>query len=685
MTSKTKIFELLKIVAPILPAPIYWEDANSVLLGGNESVFKATGAQFAEAYLGKTLFELYPQEMAAHIKRHNEEVMQTEKILSQEEIIEDISTGEVKYFTAIKGPLHDEDGNVIGIIGTSIDITERKKMEEELLRAKIKADAANQAKTKFIANMSHDIRTPLGGVVGMARILEEKLQSPEDKQYAQWIYESGEQLLGLLNGILDIVSTENINENDLREETLDLPRCISDILQLELPSTKLKGINLSMHLDEKIPQFIVSDRTKIHRILLNLLGNAIKFTQTGTVSVDVKYLTGNKKKAHISFSVTDTGIGIPAEHQDKVFDRFFRATPSYKGIYTGHGVGLHIAQLYTQLLGGEIKLSSEEGVGSSFYFDLHLKVSKTGPTPTKIPSQKTLPPQLEKPQDLKKNKKSYVDEQKKMPHILLIEDNEISLHIAEAVVSKAGCRFTSVVNGEEALLLVNTMEFDLIITDIGLPGISGFEFTRRFRAQERLHNKKQTPVIGLSAHAEKDIKGGCQESGMNQVATKPIDLSLLQSILNQFVSFSDNKQVPPEFSSITLTPGKLGHDLPYTEAQLFEIDKFPLLDVENGIKGTGDENLLRSMLLMMVEQEIPKEILEIQEAFGEKNWMQLEKLAHKLKGGAVYCGVTRMIYACQYMERYQKAGHTALLNELYYQLIKVLQDTEVYLSQWLKN
>jgi len=305
-----------------------------------------------------------------------------------------LSDGNTRILSTNKTPLIDEHGNVYGVLAIYSDITERKNLERSLENAKNMAEAASRAKSEFIANMSHDLRTPLAGIVGMSELLQGDVDNQKQKQYAAWVNESGEQLLGLLNGILDVVSADNIKENDIQEETFELVQCLQDLIRLEIPSAQLKGLSLKTKIAPDVPPYLHTDRTKLHRILLNLLGNAIKFTENGEITIEVDTLNTSDGRVHLQFRVNDTGIGIPDHLQDKVFDRFYRVNPSHKGVYSGHGIGLHIAQSYVKLLGGEIKLHSQDNVGTTFYFDLNLKIgnkddikttSKSGSQPWIIP------------------------------------------------------------------------------------------------------------------------------------------------------------------------------------------------------------------------------------------------------------------------------------------------------------
>lgn len=652
-----------------LPEHVYWKDRDGRYLGCNLLQAKDLHLDNCEDIIGKTDYDLSPKDKADAFRKIDEKIITEGKKIEAEEII--IKHGEKTVVLSKKIPLYDDNKNIIGLLGISFDISDRKKMEDELLSSKIAAEAANNAKTDFISNMSHDIRTPLTGVVGMAQLLEESVQNPELKQYARWLYQSGEQLLNMLNGILDVVSADNVNENDVHEESFELRECIQDIVQLELPTTALKNLDLNVKIDKKVPRFLISDRTKIHRILLNLLGNAIKFTEKGHVTIEVECPEKSNKMALLRFGIRDTGIGIPADVQDKVFDRFFRASPSYKGVYKGHGVGLHIAQSYAKLLGSTIKLQSEVGVGTTFYFDISCRIGKAsaakwvdsdpGAT-SKLPESKK-PPLLAQTQTASNS----------APYILLVEDNEIARHMIESIASKAGCRFISASDGEQALALAQSTRFDLILTDVGLPGISGHELTRRIRKEEAVLNNAPVPIVGLTAHARSNEKS--LKSGMNSVFTKPISLLTLQKILNQFVS-PICINAPPE-------EPKLGADLPLNEKELFELDKFPVLDTASAIEKMGSEDFLREMLELMVSKAIPEDFKTITKAYEANNWELVEKIAHRMKGGAIYCGTVRLQYACQYLERYRKAGHSSELDSLYQQLMRVVEETMQQIKQWL--
>lgn len=689
MEKKLNILKLLEIVTPVIPAPIYWENVDSVLLGGNDAVIKGTGAMNRDAYVGKSLYELYPKDMAEHIKVHNEAVMKTGKILSQEEAIEDISTGEFKYFMAIKAPLYDEDGKIIGIVGTSVDITDRKLMEEELQKAKNAAEAADIAKTEFIANMSHDIRTPLSGIVGLGGILENEIQNSQQKARLHDIVKSADELLNMLNEILDVVSAGKITVNDIHEEPFDLVHLVQTIIDLEQSSVDLKKIELLQSIEENIPAVLVGDHKKIHHILLNLVGNAIKFTKIGHVSINISCLEKLTDSIKLLFEVSDTGVGISAESLDKVFDLFYKITPSYKGIDKGHGVGLHIVKTYTELLGGKVSVDSKPDKGSKFSFTLLLKIPEKNTKPQNI-NQKTVIERSEEPPLLQsatrgENAELNLQILQNAPEILIIEDNPVALTIAQTFVSEAKFNSTAVVDGEAALELAKIKHFDLILSDVGLPGISGIEFAQQLRQYEKEHNKKPVPIVAITGHAEGKIHDECIEAGMNDVIIKPIRPVVFMELCQKFfLNDVSKKDIYSPYKNAP-TSALIGADLPATESELFILDQLPLLDAELAIKDFSQNKSLLVTLLKSFLEQTPQEKEAIQTAYALRDWRRVEKLAHKMKGGTVYLKLNKLSIACQYMERYHKAGHTKLLEELYHQMIKTIDETLAAITHWLQK
>lgn len=681
---KAEIFKLRNIIDNH-PGDVYWKDVNGIWsdvnLHGAETLKTMGFIKTKEDVLGKSDYQLFTKETADAFKKNDQEVIEKKCEITSEET-NTLPNGEKIIQLSTKRPLWDEKGNVVGIVGNTIDISHLKKIEADLQRAKIKAESANQAKSDFIANMSHDIRTPLSGIVGMSKLLEENALSDKERQFARWVNESGNQLLDLLNGVLDVISADNFHEGDLHPECFDLYKTIENIGRLELPAMKLKHIEFKVAIDTKTPRYVISDKTKFHRILLNLLGNAIKFTEKGYVMIQVKFLGKQNDEALLEISVEDTGIGIPNDVQKNIFDRFFRVNPSYKGVYSGHGLGLHIAQQYVYLLKGDIQLESHVGKGTRFYFTLPLKIGNPDTVTnefTEMRQQEAKDGSILSETVLQINKSREPGSEN--PHILLIEDNAIALRLLETMCTQYHCDYTSAQDGETALRLAKSNSFDLIISDFGLPGISGIELTQAIREDEKNHNKPYVPIIGLTAQALTEATKPGLRAGMDKVLQKPIQSNTMQQLIERYVNLYSPSTSTNSTTSKPTTG--LGLDLPDTEDQLFELKDYLLLDIEQGISTMGSIEALKGLLKDMLEL-LRVEELALNKAYAEKDWTRIEKLAHKIKGGAVYCGTVKVKYACQYIERYHRAGHRKSLDQLFQQLIQIINDTKISISNWLE-
>ncbi|HRD70450.1 MAG TPA: ATP-binding protein [Legionella sp.] len=433
--------------------------------------------------------------------------------------------GEIRWIMDNGFPLYDDKGNCYGVTGIAVDITEQKKQEEILRIAKEIAEKANKAKDEFIQNMSHDIRTPLSGIIGMSSLLEKELTDLKKKEHAHMINISGEQLLTLLNNILDIVSTGSSQENSINSYSFDLHELINDLCKLELPTIKLKNLSLDVAINPSVPRWILNDPIKIHRIILNLLGNAIKFTHKGTIKIEVNCQRLQHHFVALEIKIIDSGIGIAEQEQIKIFERFYRSKETNKEEYAGHGVGLNIVQEYVELLEGTIKVVSIKDKGTTFIVTIPAMIDTTKNKPNEqLTSVKTrnTKKQLTRPQH------------PEWPLLLLVEDNPIALKMVEIIAEDANCRFLSATSGEDALQLVYSHSFSLILTDLGLPGISGNELSKAIRDYEKKMDTPPCPIIGLTAASKDAAEEGALKAGMNKIILKPIKLQLLNNLLTEF-------------------------------------------------------------------------------------------------------------------------------------------------------
>lgn len=530
--------------------------------------------------------------------------------------------GEIRWIMDNGFPLYDDKGVCFGVSGIAVDITQQKKQYEELYKAKEEADTANRAKDEFIRNMSHDIRTPLSGIIGISSILEQTLNSADEKDYAHMINVSGEQLLTLLNSVLDIIASGSHKENELNLSKFNIQELIQGITDLELPTIKFKNLALKINLAADLPQKIESDFTKLHRILLNLLGNAVKFTEKGGIEIEVKRRKGPRKQHFLEFYIKDTGKGIKAEDQKKVFKKFYRGSSSYQGLYAGHGVGLHIVKKYIHLLKGKVNIESRLRKGTTFLVTIPF-------TPIEESKHIQASVLITMPQ---KAERLNVDVSSLK--ILIVEDNAIALKMLELFLTQKGLSFMSASSGSEAIELFRAYSFNLVLTDIGLPDMTGTKVTRLLRLHEKKMGSNPIPIIGLTAHSITEKEEKYFKAGMNKVYTKPVRPAILDELLEAYFSIRDKVHNTQESS--VLDP-------------LIAWEDFSLLDLELGIKNLGSKETLLDMLDLFFK-EIKEDLPALQADWKNKNIVNVKHLAHKMKSGALYCGTIRLQKACEFLE-----------------------------------
>jgi len=369
MTYFEQIARLFNQLATTLPGNVYWKDKHGIYLGCNEALANLyrsalNGPDTSEnPVVGLTLHDLLDQESADQLEKIDKEVMEAGVPLTLEEMGFD-SEGNPATYMSNKVPVRDESGEVIGLLGLSIDITAQKKMEANLRAAKEKAEAANRAKSEFIMNMSHDIRTPFVGILGFAELLEEQEDDPSKREMLGYIRESGDRLMSLLNEIIDIVSSDS--DKISKHQPVHLNQIIEEIVSVMRARVEHKGLALTAFVQPEVPELLYGSRVGLNRVLLNLVGNAIKFTNDGSVDIQVKIEREEAELLWLKFSVCDTGIGIPEDKKPLIFDRYTRLTSSYAGNYKGSGLGLYFVKKIVGQLGGKIDVESDLGKGSCF-------------------------------------------------------------------------------------------------------------------------------------------------------------------------------------------------------------------------------------------------------------------------------------------------------------------------------
>ncbi len=430
--------------------------------------------------------------------------------------------GKMHYISVSGTPIFDDQKKFTGYRGVAIDITEKFQAEEQLAQSKLAAEAANHAKSQFLARMSHEIRTPMNGVLGMTELLLYSDLGPEQRRFVETIHQSGKALLGIVNDILDFSKIE-AGKLELQSIPFDLRKTVDETLQLLIIRATSKRLKIEYQVAQDVPERIEGDPARLRQILTNLLANAIKFTQQGNIRVQV---TLDEEPGTIHFEVSDTGIGIAPDAQAVIFDAFAQANGMTSQTYGGTGLGLAICRQLTHLMGGAIGVHSVPGRGSSFWFTVRFGQVFPAPATPKDREPRVSNGATQQPVHLGLSAGSS------QPHVLLAEDNAVNLEIALAMLKKLGCRVDTVVDGSAAVTAIGQTSYDLILMDCQMPQLDGLAATALIRKHEAAKNAgRRVPIIALTANAMAGDREDCIAAGMDDYLSKPFNLEQLRAKL----------------------------------------------------------------------------------------------------------------------------------------------------------
>ena len=399
-----------------------------------------------------------------------------------------------------------------GLVFVARSLRRRAEAETELAIARDKAEAGSRLKSEFLANMSHEVRTPLNGIIGMTSLLLASPLDDKQREYATMAQTSGESLLSIINDILDFSKIE-AGKLELELLDFDLQNVVNSSVALFSETAQSKQIRILHSIDSDLPSAVRGDPTRLRQVLLNLISNAVKFTSNGEVSISCVLKETRRDNIKVRFEVRDTGIGISAEHQSRLFQSFSQADASTTRRYGGSGLGLVISQQLVKLMGGELRYFSEVGEGSTFWFTIPLEIRPDNVIETRRgPSERT-------------------DIREAGLRVLVVEDNAVNQQVAVGMLTKMGCIVDRALNGHEAVFAARQREYDVIFMDVQMPGMDGYEATRQIRASEGPN--ANTNIIALTAGAMEGDRERAIQAGMNDFLAKPIDWDHLSEHLHR--------------------------------------------------------------------------------------------------------------------------------------------------------
>ncbi len=434
--------------------------------------------------------------------------------------------GSYKWVLARGQAVWDEQGRVVRMVGSHTDVTERRLAEEALKRAKAQAETANRAKSEFLANMSHEVRTPMNGALGMIELVLETELTEEQRDYLETAKDSACSLLSLLNDILDVSKIE-AGRLEFAPANFSIRECIGDALRMFSVRTQQKGLILSTSIDRDVPEWLIGDSLRLRQVISNLVGNAVKFTDQGQVTVHAgveKRVGPGKRTAPnviLHFQVSDTGIGIPPEKQAWIFEPFRQADGSSTRRFEGTGLGLAICTRLVELMGGRIWVESQPGSGSAFHFTAPLGLGTV--EHAKLPEDSRHSGTL-----------TTQGSAAGLLRILVAEDNIVNQSLVAAVLEKAGYQIVLAADGHEALEYFERQPFDLILMDVQMPRMDGLAATAAIRAAEK-STGKHMPIVAMTAHAMKGDRELCIQAGMDDYLTKPVNLADLRATIRKWI------------------------------------------------------------------------------------------------------------------------------------------------------
>lgn len=580
---------LLRSFIDASPDLVFYRNDDFHFSGCNRAMELLTG-KGEKQLIGLTPMDVYEPDVAQKDIETDEKVFQHHVSITYELWIS-YPDGRKACFEVRKVPFYDKIGNRQGLMGFGRDITEHKRYQEAL-------EKASRDKTTFISTISHELRTPLNGIVGLSRILLDMQLMPEQEKYLKTIHVSAITLGNIFNDIIELDRIER-KKVQLHTQPVNLISFLADLENIAGLLTDPKKLSFSFIQDDDIPQQIMADDTRLRQILWNLISNAVKFTQKGGVKISVWYENGK-----LFFSIQDSGIGISKEEQEKIFVMYYQVKQDNYSI-PGTGIGLAVSQRLAKAMGGDITVESQPDKGSCFTVSIDAPVI----TESQYPE----------------------DEEDDLPilHILLVEDIELNVVVARSVLEKLGHTIDVAMTGKEALELFSPDEYDLVLLDIQLPDMTGFDIAKEIHKH---YSKQQLPpLVALTANVLKD-KQEYLQSGMDDVLSKPLSITDLTAVIKRFWANRPNISLPFEDKS------EEGKDIKHSESEYESLLDIPML--EQYIELVDSQLIIDS--LKMFEKLMPDYIELLDANMVARDEKGVTEEGHKIKGAAGSVGLRHL-------------------------------------------